>query len=51
MASCPHQNDVLDFLVKYSNLFSYIIIITRDLMTTCVMVYFIVKVNRRESNI
>ena len=35
----------------YAPLCSYIVIILRDFIVHCVMVYFIVRVNRRESSI
>lgn len=38
-------------IVKFAPEFSYIVIILRDFTVHCVMVYFIVRVNRRESNI
>ena len=51
LANCPPASPTLYFLTEYAPLFSYVIIIMRDFATHCVMVYFIVRVNRRESNI
>ena len=36
---------------NYASLFSYIVIVTRDFVTHCCMIYFITVVNRREDNI
>ena len=38
-------------IVKFAPEYSYIVIILRDFTVHCVMVYFIVRVNKRESNI
>lgn len=51
MATCPPQNAVLRHLIVYAPLYSYIVIITRDFLVHCVMVFFIIRVNKRESNI
>lgn len=51
LSSCSHSDSTLGYLISHAPLFSYVTIITRDFATHLVMVYFIVKVNRRESNI
>ena len=51
MARCPPSSPFLAGLVNYAPMFSYITIIARDFTVHCVMVYFIVRVNRRESKI
>jgi len=37
--------------VEHASEFSYYVIMIRDLSVTCVIVYFIVQVNKRESSI
>lgn len=51
IAACPPADDRYRRLITYAPMASYIVIITRDFCVHCVMVYFIVSVNRRESNI
>lgn len=51
MAACPPAHPAMRTLIRYSSEASYIVIIIRDFCVHCVMVYFIVSVNRRESNI
>lgn len=51
MQSCALESPVLKGIIEYSGLASYMIIISRDFVTHCVMVYFVIRVNRRESNI
>ena len=51
MATCPPDSLLLQTLVKYSPLASYVVIITRDFVVHCAMVFFIVRVNKREMNI
>ena len=48
---CDHNSRAKEFLASYSSMFSYIVIIMRDFVTHCCMVYFIYAVNRREDNI
>jgi len=38
-------------LARYSAVCSYVVIIMRDFVTHCCMLYFIMSVNRREDNI
>ena len=51
LSSCQFDNTVLVFLVKQASEFRYYVIMIRDLSVTCVIVYFIIKVNKRESSI
>ena len=51
LGRCPPDSPTLRYIVKYAPEYSYITIILRDFVVHCVMVYFIVKVNRRELNI
>ena len=51
LAVCPPDSSVLVTVVKYAPEMSYIVIILRDFVVHCVMVYFIFSVMRRESNI
>jgi len=51
MATCPPASPLLRHLIIYAPLYSYVVIITRDFLVHCVMVFFIIRVNKRESNI
>ena len=48
---CPHSSQIVRDLIKYAPLASYITIMCRDFVVHCVMVYFIWRVNKRETNI
>ena len=50
-ADCDQNSPTKAWLAEHSSLFSYIVIILRDFVTHCSMVYFIFSVNRREDNI
>ena len=50
-SGCDQESATKAWLAKYSSLFSYIVIILRDFVTHCCMVYFIFVVNRREDDI
>ena len=45
---CGSNSTVLNNLIKYAPEFSYITIILRDFAVHCVMIYFIIRVNKRE---
>ena len=50
MSNCfDHQ--ALMYLTSHASEFSYFVIMMRDLSVTCVIVFFIIQVNKRESNI
>ena len=51
LSSCQFDNTVLVYLVEHASEFSYCVIMIRDLSVTCVIVYFIIQVNKRESSI
>ena len=50
-AKCPPSSPVFRWIIEYAPEFSYIVIILRDFTVHIVMVYFIIRVNKRESNI
>ncbi len=51
MSTCPPKSEFLQHLIIYAPLYSYVVIIVRDFLVHCVMVFFIIRVNKRESNI
>lgn len=51
MNECEDHGKFVKYIIKYSSLASYVVIMLRDFIVHCVMIYFIMRVNKRESNI
>ena len=49
--ACKHKHPFFQIMTEYSQVFSYVSIICRDLSVTACMIYFLVKVNNYEGTI